>query len=103
MTESGLYSLFVENIFTSLEGKRAGILEDLSNLNNVEAESTAFSYNVRMKFVEFKDEIAVDLLQKYNYYKQPVQVVIKKYKISFIQKMKVTLLLELLGFLCSSQ
>jgi hypothetical protein len=74
-TESGIYSLLVENIFNLLENKRNAILEEISNLNSNELEATSFTYNVRMKFVELKDESPTDLLQKYNYYKQPIQIV----------------------------
>jgi hypothetical protein len=71
--ESGIYSLLVENIFMLLDGKRNAILEELNGLNGL--EGTSFTYNVRMKFVEFKDEMPTDLLQKYNYYKQPTHLV----------------------------
>jgi hypothetical protein len=50
-------------------------LEEISTLNRNELEATSFTYNVRMKFVELKDETPNDLLQKYNYYKQPTQIV----------------------------
>ncbi len=59
-----------------LDSKRNGILEAISGSADFpETESTTFTYNVRMKFIELKDEIPVDLLQKFNNYKQGIQVV----------------------------
>lgn len=73
--ESGIYSLLMENIFMILENKRQAILEEIKSLNIQEVSATTFTYSVRMKFVEIKDEAIVDLLQKYNYYKQPTQLI----------------------------
>ena len=73
--ESGVYSLLVENLFTLLDNKRNVILEELYNLNKNDYESTSFTYNVKMKFIEIRDESPTDLMQKYNYYKQPTHLV----------------------------
>lgn len=70
-----------------LESKRAGIFEELqaeSNRNNNVMEAN-FSYKIRMKFVEIKDEGIVDLLQNFNHYKQPIQVVRQNMLLFFIK------------------
>lgn len=86
-TETGLYLLFYDKLFMELESKRAGIFEELqaeSNRNNNVMEAN-FSYKIRMKFVEIKDEGIVDLLQNFNHYKQPIQVVRQNMLLFFIK------------------
>jgi hypothetical protein len=77
--ESGVYSLLIENLFSLLENKRNSILEDIHSGNSPELEHFSFNFNIRMRYVEIKDEMIVDLLQKYNHLKQPVQLVIDKF------------------------
>jgi hypothetical protein len=73
--ESGFYSLLLENLFLILDNKREAIIEEIQALNIPEVESTSFTYQIRFKYVEIKDENLIDLLQKYNYYKQPTQLI----------------------------
>lgn len=73
--ESGLYTLLLENLFMILDNKREAIIEEIQTLNIPEVESTSFTYQIRFKYVEIKDENLIDLLQKYNYYKQPTQLI----------------------------
>lgn len=78
LSESGLYQLFVEKLFYELESKKNGLAEEMSNnarMNNHQVFDASFTYKVRMKYVEIKDEGLTDLLQSYNYYKQPLQLV----------------------------
>ena len=72
--ESGLLGLIVETLFGNLESKRAQLLDEMQRINAPEAEMTSFAYNVRMKYVEIRDEGIVDLIQKYNTMKQPCQL-----------------------------
>ena len=59
-----------------LESKRNGILEAIQSSGDFpDIESTTFTYKVCMKMIEIKDEIPIDLLQRFNNYKQPVQTV----------------------------
>ena len=46
-----------------------------ARMNNHQVFDASFTYKVRMKYVEIKDEGLTDLLQSYNYYKQPLQLV----------------------------
>ena len=78
--ESGILGLLVETLFGNLESKHAGIVEEMQRLNAPEAEMTTFSYSVRMKYVELRDEGIIDLLQKYNYYKQPCQLIYSEHE-----------------------
>ena len=57
-----------------LRSKHAAIVEEMQKLNVPEVEATTYTYSVRMKYVEVRDEGVIDLLQKYNYYKQPAQI-----------------------------
>lgn len=78
LSESGLYQLFVEKLFYELESKKNGLAEEMANnarMNNHQVFDASFTYKVRMKYVEIKDEGLTDLLQSYNYYKQPLQLV----------------------------
>lgn len=72
--ESGILPLLVENLFANLETKHAAIVDEMQKLSVPEMEATNYTYGVRMKYVELRDETAIDLLTKYNYYKQPTQV-----------------------------
>ena len=54
--ESGILGLLIETLFGNLESKHAGIVEEMQRLNAPEAEMTTFSYSVRMKYVELRDE-----------------------------------------------
>ena len=78
--ESGILGLLIETLFGNLESKHAGIVEEMQRLNAPEAEMTTFSYSVRMKYVELRDEGIIDLLQKYNYYKQPCQLIYSEHE-----------------------
>ena len=73
-SESGVLGLLVETLFANLESKHAAIVEEMQKLNVPEVEATTYTYSVRMKYVEVRDEGVIDLLQKYNYYKQPAQI-----------------------------
>lgn len=75
-SEGGLYSLLIDNLFYELDSKRAGIYEEADNYtkSNAQILESNFSYKVKMKYIEITNEGVVDLLQKFNYYKQPVQV-----------------------------
>ena len=73
-SESGVLGLLVETLFSNLESKHAAIVEEMQKLNVPEVEATTYTYSVRMKYIEIRDEGFVDLLQKYNYYKQPAQL-----------------------------
>ena len=79
-SESGVLSLLVENLFGNLESKHSAIMDEMQKLNVPEVEATSYSYSVRMKYIEIRDEGIVDLLQKYNYYKQPSQLVYSEYE-----------------------
>ena len=79
-SESGVLSLLVENLFGNLESKHSAIMDEMQKLNVPEVEATSFSYSVRMKYIEIRDEGIIDLLQKYNYYKQPSQLVYSEYE-----------------------
>ena len=48
--------------------------KEIEQKNKAEVEATTYTYSVRMKYVEVRDEGVIDLLQKYNYYKQPAQI-----------------------------
>jgi len=74
--ESGVYTLLIENLFYMLDQKRNGILEAIANSGSEypDIEATTFTYNVRMKFIELKDEVPIDLLQKFNNYRQAIQI-----------------------------
>ena len=76
-SEFGLYNLFTDNIFYALEQKRAGLYEEANEYTKTHNEvlDTSYSYKVKMKYVEIRNESVVDLLQSLNYYKQPVQTV----------------------------
>ena len=77
LSETGLYQLFVDKIFYELESKKNGLAEEMVNnarQNQSQVFDASFTYKVRMKFVEIKDEGINDLLQNYNYYKQPIQL-----------------------------
>lgn len=76
-SEDGLYSLFISNIFYALESKQRGLIEEASEYTKVHNQiiDTSFSFKVKMKYIEIKDESVSDLLQKFNYYRQPVQLV----------------------------
>ena len=65
--ESGVLGLLVESLFGNLESKHGAIIEEMQKLNVPEVEATSFTYSVRMKYVEIRDESIIDLLQKYNY------------------------------------
>ena len=78
--ESGVLGLLVESLFGNLESKHGAIIEEMQKLNVPEVEATSFTYSVRMKYVEIRDETIIDLLQKYNYYKQPAQLVYSEYE-----------------------
>ena len=78
--ESGVLGLLVESLFGNLESKHGAIIEEMQKLNVPEVEATTFTYSVRMKYVEIRDESIIDLLQKYNYYKQPAQLVYSEYE-----------------------
>ena len=78
--ESGVLGLLVESLFGNLESKHGAIIEEMQKLNVPEVEATSFTYSVRMKYVEIRDESIIDLLQKYNYYKQPAQLVYSEYE-----------------------
>jgi hypothetical protein len=70
--------LFYDKLFLELESKRAGIFEELTNhskMNSTSMVEANYSYKIRMKFVEIRDEGIIDLCQNFNYYKQPVQLV----------------------------
>ncbi|MCQ2816484.1 MAG: hypothetical protein MJ252_04370 [archaeon] len=72
--ESGILPLLVENVFANLETKHAAIVDEMQKLSVPEMEATSYSYAVRMKYVEIRDESVIDLLGKYNYFKQPTQI-----------------------------
>ena len=78
--ESGVLGLLVESLFGNLESKHGAIIEEMQKLNVPEVEATTFTYSVRMKYVELRDEAIIDLLQKYNYYKQPAQLVYSEFE-----------------------
>ena len=78
--ESGVLGLLVESLFGNLESKHGAIIEEMQKLNVPEVEATTFTYSVRMKYVEIRDEAIIDLLQKYNYYKQPAQLVYSEFE-----------------------
>ena len=78
--ESGVLGLLVESLFGNLESKHGAIIEEMQKLNVPEVEATSFTYSVRMKYVEIRDESIIDLLQKYNYYKQPAQLVYSEFE-----------------------
>ena len=78
--ESGVLGLLVESLFGNLESKHGAIIEEMQKLNVPEVEATTFTYSVRMKYVELRDESIIDLLQKYNYYKQPAQLVYSEFE-----------------------
>ena len=78
--ESGVLGLLVESLFGNLESKHGAIIEEMQKLNVPEVEATSFTYSVRMKYVEIRDETIIDLLQKYNYYKQPAQLVYSEFE-----------------------
>ena len=78
--ESGVLGLLVESLFGNLESKHGAIIEEMQKLNVPEVEATSFTYSVKMKYVEIRDETIIDLLQKYNYYKQPAQLVYSEYE-----------------------
>ena len=63
--ESGVYSLFIENLFTILESKRDAIIEEIQGSESPELESTTFMFNVKMRFAEIRDDPVIDLLQKF--------------------------------------
>jgi hypothetical protein len=78
-TETGLYLLFYDKLYLELESKRAGIFEELqshSRQNSSSMIEANFSYKIRMKYIELKDEGIIDLLQNFNHYRQPIQLVI---------------------------
>lgn len=77
--ESGLLPLMVETLFSNLESKRVAIQEEMQKLNVPEMEATGFTFSVRMKYVEIRDEGVIDLLQRRNYYKQPAQLTYTEY------------------------
>lgn len=78
-SESGLLGLLVETLFANLDSKHSAIVEEMQKLNIPEVEATTFTYSVRMKYVEIRNEGFIDLLQKFNYYKQPCQLVYSEY------------------------
>ena len=78
-SESGILGLLIETLFGNLDSKHGAIVEEMQKLNVPEVEATTFTYSVRMKYIEIRDEGFLDLLQKYNYYKQPAQLVYSEY------------------------
>lgn len=71
--DAGLYEGIISNLFYALDQRKNEFAQ--SSQQNAEMSDISFTYGVKIKFVEMKDEIIVDLLQKYNYNKQPTQVV----------------------------
>lgn len=61
-----------------MEGKKEFLLNNQpEKLNKLDIDNkilSKFNYNIKLKFIELKDEKCFDLLQKYNYFKQPAEV-----------------------------
>ena len=62
--ESGLFGLLVESLFGNLESKHGATIEEMQKLNLPEVEATTFTYSVRMKYVELKDEAIIRFITK---------------------------------------
>jgi len=81
--EQGIYEIIYTKINSALESKKQMLLNKNNNIENQSILNPSlenkiikkYDYNIKLKFIEIKDEKSFDLLQKYNYFKQPAEII----------------------------